>query len=103
VLAGKTVILADDGIATGATARAALRAVRRQKPAKLVLAVPVAPPETIAELAPECDEVVCLTQPLDFGAIGFYYADFHQMDDAEVVALLERAAALSGTEKPPSR
>lgn len=103
MLAGKTVILADDGIATGATARAALRAVRRQKPARLVLAVPVAPPETIAELAPECDEVVCLAQPLDFGAIGFYYADFHQMDDAEVVALLERAAALSGTEKPPRR
>ncbi len=102
-LAGKTVILADDGIATGATARAALRAVRRQKPAKLVLAVPVAPPETVAELAPECDEVVCLAQPMDFGAIGFYYADFHQMDDAEVIALLERAAAAPGADKPPRR
>ena len=102
-LAGKTVILADDGIATGATARAALRAVRRQKPARLVLAVPVAPPETVAELAPECDEIVCLAQPMDFGAIGFYYGDFHQMDDAEVIALLERAAAASGADKPPRR
>jgi putative phosphoribosyl transferase len=92
-LAGKTAILVDDGIATGATARAALRAARRQKPAKLVLAVPVAPPETVAELASECDEVVCLAQPEGFGAIGFFYADFHQVSDEEVIELLNRAAA----------
>jgi putative phosphoribosyl transferase len=90
-IAGKTAILVDDGIATGATARAALRAARRQKPARLVLAVPVAPPETVAELARECDEVVCLAQPEGFGAIGYFYADFHQMSDDEVVDLLDRA------------
>jgi putative phosphoribosyl transferase len=91
-LKGKTAILVDDGIATGATARAALHAVRRQKPARLVLAVPVAPPETVADLARDCDEVVALTQPEGFGAIGYFYADFHQMDDREVIALLDRAA-----------
>jgi putative phosphoribosyl transferase len=92
-LGGKTAILVDDGIATGATARAALRAARRQKPARLVLAVPVAPPETVRELAAECDEVICLEQPLGFGAIGFFYADFRQVTDEEVIALLDRAAA----------
>jgi len=92
-LGGRTAILVDDGIATGATARAALRAARRQKPAKLVLAVPVAPPETVRELAAECDEVICLDQPEGFGAIGFFYADFRQVTDEEVIALLDRAAA----------
>jgi putative phosphoribosyl transferase len=92
VLAGATAIVVDDGIATGATARAALRAARRQRTRRLVLAVPVAPPETVAELKGECDEIVCLAQPEAFGAIGFFYNEFHQLDDAEVIRLLDEAA-----------
>jgi len=89
---GKTAIVVDDGIATGATMRAALRAVRRQGPARLVLAVPVAPPDAIAELRAEIDEAVCLYQPEWLGAIGMFYQDFRQVSDAEVIDLLERAA-----------
>jgi predicted phosphoribosyltransferase len=88
---GRTALVVDDGIATGATMRAALRAVRRRQPRRLVLAVPVAPPETIESLAKEVDEVVCLTMPDDLGAIGSYYADFRQVGDEEVRELLERS------------
>jgi len=88
---GRTAIVVDDGIATGATVRAALRAVRRRKPKRLVLAVPVAPPETISSLFDEADEIVCLEQPLSFGAIGFFYADFRQLSDEDVVRALARA------------
>ena len=91
---GRTAILVDDGIATGATMRAALRAVRRQKPSHLVLAVPVAPAETIASLATEVDEVVCLDTPTPFGAVGAFYRDFRQVSDEEVVELLDRARDL---------
>jgi predicted phosphoribosyltransferase len=87
-LAGHTAIVVDDGIATGATTRAALQSVRRQKPRKVVLAVPVAPSDTIAELRREADEVVCLEAHDMFGAIGAYYADFRQVSDAEVEAIL---------------
>lgn len=87
----RTAILVDDGIATGTTTRAALRAVRRGKPRRLVLAVPVAPPETQESLRSECDELVCLSGPSYFMAIGAFYADFHQVTDDEVVALLRRA------------
>jgi len=89
---GKTAVVVDDGIATGATMRAALRAVRRRKPAHLVLAVPVAPPETIEALRHEVDEVVCLVTPEGFYAIGQFYDDFGQVEDDEVKELLERAA-----------
>jgi putative phosphoribosyl transferase len=89
---GRTAIVVDDGIATGATMRAALRAVGRRQPAHLVLAVPVAPPETIAALRAEVDEVVCLATPTPFFAIGNFYDDFHQVADEEVRDLLERAA-----------
>jgi putative phosphoribosyl transferase len=89
---GRTAIVVDDGIATGATMRVALRAVRRRAPARLVLAVPVAPPDTLAELGQEADEAICLDTPEMLGAIGFYYQDFHQMSDAEVTDLLVRAA-----------
>jgi len=89
---GKTALVVDDGIATGATMRAALRAVRRRQPRRLVLAVPVAPPETIESLAKEVDEVVCLTMPDDLGAIGSFYADFRQVGDDEVRELLGRSA-----------
>jgi len=91
-LAGRTAIVVDDGIATGATMRAALRAARRRKPAYLVLAVPLAPPETIEELRSEVDEVVCLATPSPFGAIGAFYGDFRQVSDDEVRKLLEQAA-----------
>jgi len=88
----KTAIVVDDGIATGATMRAALRAVRRRQPSHLVLAVPVAPVETIESLRSEVDEVVCLATPSPFGAIGYFYGDFRQVADDEVRDLLERAA-----------
>jgi putative phosphoribosyl transferase len=92
-ITGRTAIVVDDGIATGATMRVALRAVRRRGPARLVLAVPVAPPDMLAELGKEADETICLDAPPMLGAIGFYYRDFHQMSDAEVTDLLARAAA----------
>jgi len=85
---GRTAIVVDDGIATGATMRVALRAVRRREPSRLVLAAPVAAAETLAALAVEADETVCVESPTGLGAIGFYYSDFHQMEDAEVIALL---------------
>jgi len=90
-IAGRTAIVVDDGIATGATMRVALQAVRRRAPARLVLAVPVAPPDTLAALLEEADEAVCLETPIGLGAIGYYYRDFHQMSDAEVTDLLARA------------
>lgn len=71
--------------------RVALQAVRQRNPAHLVLAVPVAPPGTLAALGKEADEVVCLEAPAMLGAIGFYYRDFHQLSDAEVTDLLARA------------
>jgi putative phosphoribosyl transferase len=88
-----TAIVVDDGIATGATMRVALRAMRSRGPSHLVVAVPVAPPDTLAELSKTADETVCLETPIGLGAIGFYYRDFHQMTDAEVTELLARAAA----------
>ena len=90
-VAGRTAIVVDDGIATGATMRVALQAVRRRAPARLVLAVPVAPPDTLAALLEAADEAVCLETPTGLGAIGNYYRDFHQMSDAEVIDLLARA------------
>jgi putative phosphoribosyl transferase len=87
-LAKHTAIVVDDGIATGATTRAALQAIRKRKPAKLVLAVPVAPSETLRKLKNEADEIVCLEDYEDFGAIGFFYANFRQIHDAEVIQLL---------------
>jgi putative phosphoribosyl transferase len=90
-VAGRTAIVVDDGIATGATMRVALQAVRRRGPARLILAVPVAPPDTLAALSEEADETVCLETPIGLGAIGFYYRDFHQMKDAEVTNLLAHA------------
>ncbi|MBQ0825176.1 phosphoribosyltransferase [Streptomyces tagetis] len=85
----RTVILVDDGLATGVTARAALRHLRRQAPARLILAVPVGAPETVAALRPEADDVLCLSQPPDFGAVGLWYDDFGQVTDEEVIALLD--------------
>lgn len=90
-IADRTVILVDDGIATGGTVKAALRGVRKAAPAYLVLAIPVAPAESIAELREECDELVCLHTPEIFYAVGAHYADFSQTEDDEVVSLLARA------------
>ena len=98
-VAGRNAIVVDDGIATGATMRVALQAVRRRGPSRLVLAVPVAPPDTLAALREVADEAVCLETPIGLGAIGFYYHDFHQMSDKEVTELLARApTAGSGAE-----
>ncbi len=88
---GRTVILVDDGIATGGSIRAALRGVRRLGSKKVVLAVPVAPSDTIASLRPEADQIVCLDSPEFFFAIGEFYEDFSQTSDEEVIELLETA------------
>ncbi|MFC9295896.1 phosphoribosyltransferase family protein [Streptomyces sp. NPDC057011] len=91
--AGRTVIVVDDGIATGATAAAACEVVRAMGAARVVLAVPVAPPDAVAWLRTEADEVVCLSTPRAFSAVGEWYQDFSQTPDEEVVDLLARAAA----------
>jgi putative phosphoribosyl transferase len=92
-LEGRTLVLVDDGIATGASVRAALTALRQRRPRALILAVPVAPADTIAALRPEVDEVICLRMPEPFMAIGLHYRDFHQLSDADVVRTLARARA----------
>ena len=89
----RTVIVVDDGIATGATVRAALRGIRRRDPAHLVLAVPVAPADTIDALRKEVDGIVCLDTPSTFGAIGSFYRDFRQVSDSEVREGLDEIAA----------
>ena len=91
-IAKKTAIVVDDGIATGATVRAALLAVRRAGPSRLVLAVPVAPADTIAELRRDVDVIECLETPADLVAIGMFYEDFRQVTDDEVTAMLAEAA-----------
>lgn len=88
---GRVVILVDDGFATGATVRAAARALRRKKPARLVLAAPVGAPDTCYELLAEADEVVCPHQPSPFRAVGLFYERFDQAEDEEVAALLAEA------------
>jgi predicted phosphoribosyltransferase len=89
-ISGRTVIVVDDGIATGATARAALQATRVRRPRKLVLAVPVASAETVESLAQDADEVVCLGEMGPFAAIGYHYDDFRQLTDDDVVRVLAR-------------
>ena len=89
----RVVIVVDDGVATGATTRAALRAIRKRSPKKLILAVPVAPPGTLARLEGEADKIVCLQSHEPFYAIGLYYADFHQVSDKEVIDILSKAPA----------
>ena len=87
----RTVILVDDGIATGGTVLAAIRSIRAQNPARLILAVPVAAPQTLATLEPEVDEIICPRRPADLYAIGLWYEDFRQVSDDEVADLLDRA------------
>ncbi|HEX6710094.1 MAG TPA: phosphoribosyltransferase [Rubrobacter sp.] len=88
---GRTAILVDDGLATGVTARAAVEALRQRRPGRLVLAVPVCAAQTAEYFRSEVDELVCLEFPSNLGAIGFWYRNFDQTSDEEVVELLERA------------
>lgn len=90
---GRTCIVVDDGLATGATMIAALHSVRARKPERLVCAVPVASASGLAHVRPYADDVVCLEQPLDFGAVARFYQDFPQVSDDEVVASLRQANA----------
>jgi putative phosphoribosyl transferase len=90
-VAGRGAIMVDDGIATGGTVRAALKGLARARPARLILAVPVAPPDTVERLRAEADEVVCLIMPEPFYAVGKHYDDFTQTSDREVIDLLEEA------------
>lgn len=89
---GKTAIVVDDGIATGATVRAAVRVLRRQRAARVIVAIPFAPPSSLAELRQEADTVVCLHAPSDFYAVGQGYRSFPQLSDEEVRQLLRSAA-----------
>ncbi|MEV6418291.1 alpha/beta family hydrolase [Streptomyces sp. NPDC051662] len=95
-LTGRTVVIVDDGIATGSTASAACQVARARGAAQVVLAIPVAPPGAVAELSGEADEVVCLYSPDYFGSVGQWYTDFSQTSDAEVIELLNDLLASSG-------
>lgn len=88
-LAGRTVIVVDDGLATGATMCAALQEVRARKPARLICAAPVASPDAVIRVRPFCDDVVCLAIEADFGGVGQFYHDFRQVEDAEAMDLLK--------------
>jgi putative phosphoribosyl transferase len=90
-LQGRTAILVDDGIATGGTVRAALKALAKAGPARIVLAVPLAPAEVLPEMEALCDRVICLATPYPFHAVGMHYRDFGQTNDEEVVRLLAEA------------
>src|SRR6266550_1458227 len=91
-LRDRTVILVDDGLATGATMRAAVKALRQRGAAKIVVAVPVGPPDTCHEIEEQADETVCLSMPEFFQAVGQYYEDFSQTTDEDVRQLLTSAA-----------
>lgn len=92
---GRIVIVVDDGLATGATMISALHALRAKHPARLICAVPVAPADTLEKIRPYADEVVCLSTPMFFQAVGQFYAEFPQVDDSEVEAILRRAGSAS--------
>jgi erythromycin esterase-like protein/predicted phosphoribosyltransferase/dienelactone hydrolase len=99
--AGRTAIVVDDGLATGATAKAALRALRRQGAARLILAVPVAPADTLRAMRAEADEVICLETPEPFYGVGGFYRDFDQLSDEAMLALLRRAGGAEAPADPP--
>ena len=102
-LEGRTVVVVDDGIATGTTVRAALKALRRRRPAALVLAVPVAPRDTLEQLRREVDRVVCLATPQPFFAVGEHYQRFPQVEDDEVIAALDATAGARPRSPAPSQ
>jgi predicted phosphoribosyltransferase len=91
---GRTVILVDDGLATGATMLAAVRALRRQGAGRIVVAVPIASPDTCAQLGDEADDIVCAVTPEPFHAVGLWYEDFSQTTDDEVRDLLARSTRM---------
>jgi predicted phosphoribosyltransferase len=99
-VAGRSVIVTDDGIATGSTVIAALQTVRTQKPREVIVAVPVASPDRLVEVRRWCDDVVCLLRPEEVWAIGQFYVDFSQVDDAEVLRLLRAFAPAHGPQSP---
>ena len=90
---GATAVVVDDGAATGTTVRAAVQALRRRAPARIVLALPVAPAEVVEQLRPLVDEVLCLAEPVPFRAVGLHYGDFRQVSDEEVLRALQPAPA----------
>jgi putative phosphoribosyl transferase len=100
-LDGQTVILIDDGLATGSTMRAAVKAVRQRMPGRIIVAVPVGAPDTCAELSSLADEVVCVNTPEPFSAVGLWYRNFEQTEDQEVLELLRNHARLTAS-RPPS-
>ncbi len=102
-LVGRPVIVVDDGIATGGTVKAALKALAKVGAARVILAVPVAPRDVLPELRTLCDEVVCLSSPEPFHAVGAHYGDFTQTEDAEVVQLLSAARQWVRESGPPHR
>jgi putative phosphoribosyl transferase len=89
---GKTAILVDDGAATGTTMKVAIHALKRRSPREIVVALPVAPPEAVAELEQEADRIVCLSEPSSFQALGYHYREFPQLTDEEVVGILGELA-----------
>jgi putative phosphoribosyl transferase len=105
VVENRHVILVDDGLATGASMRAAVAALRQRNPASVIVAIPVAPPDTVAMLKEEADEVICLAMPEPFSAVGRWYRDFSQTTDEDVKSLLESVwstefSSANYTEKP---
>jgi predicted phosphoribosyltransferase len=102
-VAGRSVIVTDDGIATGSTMIAALQAVRTQKPREVIVAVPVASPDRLEEVRRWCDDVVCLLAPEEFRAIGQFYEDFTQVQDEEVIQLLREFAPTARLRQPAVR
>lgn len=98
-LAGRPIVVVDDGIATGASMRAALACLRLQDTGPIIVAVPLAPAEALAGIAPLADRVICLETPRPFHAVGAYYADFPQIDDATVATML--SAHAPATHRPP--
>ncbi len=100
-VAGRTAIVVDDGLATGHTAQAAARSLQGRGAARVILAVPVAAPNSVAQLAEEVDEVVCVEEPPNLVAIGFWYEDFAPTPDLEVAVLLDEAAARMGDTSAP--
>lgn len=97
---GRTVVVVDDGLATGATARAAIEGLRRQGAAKVILAIPVAPPDVATAMRQEVDVFICLAEPSPFRSVGEAYADFHQLADQEVMDLLAQAASFGAPSAP---
>ncbi len=87
-VSGRTVIVTDDGVATGSTMLAVLRVLNTRSPREIIVAVPVAPPETVEQLSGQCQHLECLLAPADFGSVGEFYRDFEQVDDRDVVRLL---------------